>query len=50
MERKSALIYLKEQLGFTVAEFQRLPVEDKDTLRRWAEEEQDALGLVKKES
>jgi hypothetical protein len=42
----SPLVYLKRQLGFTTGEYGSLSQEDKDDLKRWAEEEMRVLGLI----
>lgn len=50
MARPGALVYLRTQLGGGtgfLAEWNKLSDEDKATLRRWADEEMDALGMEK---
>lgn len=42
---KSAVLYLKDQLNFKVVEWQALTPEEKETLKRWAREEMDVLGI-----
>lgn len=43
---KSPLVYLKEQLGFTLSEWQALPEADKTTMKAWAEEEMKVLEIA----
>lgn len=38
------LVYLKRELNFTVPEWSKLSEEDKEQLKRWAEEEQRIRG------
>ena len=40
------LAYLKKELGFTMGEWTVLSEADKATLKQWAREEMDALGLA----
>ena len=44
-DRISALQYLKRELKFSVGEWGKLTEEDKETLKRWAVEEMDVLGV-----
>lgn len=45
MSGKSPLVYLREQLGFPLGEFQKLSQEDKSWYRAAAIEEMNVLGI-----
>lgn len=42
----SPLAYLRQELKFTAQEWGTLSETDKQTLKQWAVEEMEALGLV----
>jgi len=42
MARETPVIYLKHQLSFTMSDWQSLTIKDKEDLKKWAEDEQDA--------
>jgi hypothetical protein len=44
-KKMSALQYIKRELEFKLSEWKELSEEDKDTLKRWAVEEMDSLGI-----
>lgn len=43
--RQPALRYLMAELGIRTSDWQSLGPKDKEDLKQWAEEEQDALGI-----
>lgn len=45
MGRESALVYVVKQGAATLGEASKLSKEDRETLKKWAEEEMDAFGL-----
>jgi len=45
--RLPALKYLMNELKFKTSEWAGLGDEDKTTLKTWADEEQDALGIAR---
>lgn len=46
MPKMAPLAYLKKELGFTLPEWQKLGESDKETLKNWAIEEMNALGML----
>lgn len=40
------LAYLKKELGFSLGEWQKLSESDKETLKNWAIEEMNTLGML----